>query len=66
MHWAEGFGMQLHPTVNIHLLAAKLFAELGADPNQFRYEKNGNLEAVTDQGACWIGYEEDEIQNYNL
>jgi hypothetical protein len=24
------------------------------------------LEAVTDQGACWIGYEEDEIQNYNL
>ncbi|CAM6025612.1 unnamed protein product [Sphagnum balticum] len=33
MHWAESFHMQLHPTSNIHDMAAKLFAE--SDPNQF-------------------------------
>ncbi len=38
MHWAESFHMQLHPTSNIHDMAAKLFAE--SDPNQFRYTTN--------------------------
>jgi hypothetical protein len=47
LHWAESFHMQLHPTSNIHEMAAKLFAK--GDPNQFRYRLFVNVP------LCWRG-----------